>query len=119
MTQREFGWNWMEDEYVPGKPRTDAEFKETLRRAAFARRPWTEADLYREWFREQRKDMRISLRISSTDVMKLKALARMRATKFRTYVIEILKREIGSEEERLANEKIRRQARATLEGEEE
>ena len=79
MTPREFGWNWMEDEYVPGKPRTDAEFKETLRRAAFGRRPWSEADLYREWFREQRKDVRISLRISSTDVMKLKALAQARA----------------------------------------
>jgi len=38
----------------------------------------------------------------------------MRATKFRTYVVEILKREISSEEERLASLKIKRQARATL-----
>lgn len=114
MTEREFGWDWMEDEYRPGKPRTDAEFKEALRRAAFGRRPRTEMDLYREWAKEQRKDVRISVRISSTDVMKLKALARMRATKFRTYVVEILKREISSEEERLASLKIKRQARATL-----
>jgi hypothetical protein len=107
----------MENEYIPGQPRTEQEFKESYRRAAIGRRPWTEADLYREWAREQRKDVRISLRISGTDVMKLKALARMRATKFRTYMVEILKREIGSEEERLAAVKLKRQARGQLDEE--
>jgi len=116
--QREFGWNWMEDEYRPGKPRTEKEFKDSFVRAARVGRPWTESELYREWAQEQRKDIRISLRISSTDVMKLKALARLRGTKFRTYMVEVLKREIGSEEERLAAVKIERQARGALGGEE-
>jgi predicted DNA binding CopG/RHH family protein len=115
--EREFGWNWMEDEYYPGKPRTDQEFKDSMRRAALARRPWTESELYRDWARAQRKDIRISLRISRTDVMKLKALARMQGTKFRTHVVEVLKREIRSEEERLASLKIQRQARGLLEEE--
>jgi predicted DNA binding CopG/RHH family protein len=114
MKEREFGWSWMEDEYVPGKPRTEHEFKESFRRAAVAQKPWTEAEFYREWAREQKKNVRISFRISSTDVMKLKALARIRGTKFRTYVTEVLKREISSEEERLANLKIKRQARGIL-----
>lgn len=117
MKDREFGWSWMENEYVPGQPRTEQEFKESLRRAALGRRPWTESDLYREWSQEQRKDTRISLRISNIDVMKLKALARMRGSKFRTYVVEVLKREIGSEEERLASVKVERQARGLLEEE--
>lgn len=117
MRERHFGWNWMEDEFVPGRSRTEQEFKDSHRRAAAACRPWTESDLYREWFREQRKDVRISLRISSTDVMKLKALARLRGSKFRTYVTEILKREIGTEEERLANLKVKRQARGMLDEE--
>ena len=115
MREREFGWSWMEDEYIPGKPRTEHEFKESFRRAAVARRPWTEAEFYREWTQQQKKNVRISFRISSTDVMKLKALARMRGTKFRTYVTDVLKREISSEEERLATLKIKRQARSILE----
>jgi hypothetical protein len=117
MKYREFGWNWMEDEYVPGQPRTEQEFKESFRRAAMGRRPWTESDLYREWSQEQRKDVRLSFRISGADVMKLKALARIRGSKFRTYVVEILKREIASEEERLASVKIKRQARGLLDEE--
>ena len=44
----------------------------------------------------------IVMRISGTDLMKLKALARMQDKKYQTYIGEILKREIHAQEDRLA-----------------
>jgi hypothetical protein len=43
--------------------------------------------------------------------MKLKALARMKGRKFRTYMVDILRGEIRAEEERLAGEKAEREYR--------
>ena len=108
----EYNADWMEDEYRPGQPRSDKEFKAAIKNAAWYGRSEPEIRRYMVWAREQRKDMRISFRISSIDVMKLKALARMKGAKMRTYTVDILKRHIRSEEERLANGKIRRLARA-------
>lgn len=56
-----------------------------------------------EWRRSEVKDCMIAFRISGTDLMKLKALARMQGKKYQTYLGEILKREIHAQEDRLAN----------------
>lgn len=82
------------DEY-----RTEEEFKEAFRTGAL---PWTEIQRYFEWRKAELKDCQIALRISGTDLMKLKALARMQGKKYQTYLGEILKREIHSQEDRLA-----------------
>jgi predicted DNA binding CopG/RHH family protein len=111
MKSYEWDWYWMEDEYRPGRPRTEREFKESIRKAAVAGKSWPEITRYLEWAETQRKDTRITLRISSTDVMKLKALARMKSAKMMTYTVDILKRHILTEEERLATAKIKRLAR--------
>lgn len=65
--------------------------------------PWTEIQRYIEWRRSEIKDCMIGLRISGTDLMKLKALARMQGKKYQTYMGEILKREIHAQEDRLAD----------------
>ena len=65
--------------------------------------PWTEIERYIEWRKAEIKDTRINLRISATDRMKLKALARMQGKKYQTYMGEILKREIHAQEDRLAD----------------
>jgi predicted DNA binding CopG/RHH family protein len=79
--------------------RTEEEFKEALKTGAL---PWTEIERYIEWRKAEIKDTRINLRISATDRMKLKALARMQGKKYQTYMGEILKREIHAQEDRLA-----------------
>lgn len=111
MQSFDWNWFWMEDEYRPGRPRSDAEWKARIKQAARHGKSWPEIERYLEWGKAQRKDMMLSLRISSTDVMKLKALARMKGAKMRTYTVDILKRHIRAEEERLANAKIRRLAK--------
>lgn len=80
--------------------RTEEEFKEALRTGAM---PWTEIERYYEWRKAEIKDCQVALRISGTDLMKLKALARMQGKKYQTYMGEILKREIHAQEDRLAN----------------
>jgi predicted DNA binding CopG/RHH family protein len=79
--------------------RSDEEFKDAYKRGAL---PWSEIQRYLEWRRGELKDCRVAIRISSTDVMKLKALARIQEKKFHSYIGEILKREIHLQEERLA-----------------
>ncbi|MEO6095098.1 MAG: hypothetical protein ABIW76_05290 [Fibrobacteria bacterium] len=79
--------------------RTEEEFKAALRSGAL---PWTEIERYIEWRREEIKNSRMNLRISSTDTMKLKALARMQGKKYMTYIGEILKREIHLQEDLMA-----------------
>lgn len=111
MQPYEYDWFWMEDEYRPGRPRTDQEFKEAIKKAARHGKAEPEIRRYLEWGKLQRKDAQLTMRISSTDLMKLKALARMKSAKMRTYTVDILKRHIRAEEERLANAKIRRLAR--------
>jgi predicted DNA binding CopG/RHH family protein len=111
MEPESYHWYWMEDIYRPGQPRTGEEFKQSWRNASLKGQRWTEMDLYASWAKEQKKDIRVSLRMSSTDVMKLKALARMKGTKFRTYMTDIRRTEIRAEEERLANDKTERQYR--------
>ena len=64
---------------------------------------WSEIQEYFEWRKAELKDSQIALRISSTDLMKLKALARMQGKKYQTYMGEILKREIHAQEDRLAD----------------
>ena len=85
--------------------RTEEEFKEALRTGAM---PWTEIQRYIEWRKAELKDFQIALRISGTDVMKLKALARMQGKKYQTYICEILKREIHLQEDRLAGDNSER-----------
>src|SRR5258708_4992841 len=79
--------------------RTEEEFKGALKSGAL---PWTEVERYFEWRKAELKDSLITLRISSTDRMKLKSLARMQGKKFHSYIGEILKREIHLQEDRLA-----------------
>jgi hypothetical protein len=79
--------------------RTGEDFKEALRTGEL---PWSEIERYIEWRKSEIKDSRINLRISATDRMKLKALARMQGKKYQTYMGEILKREIHAQEDRLA-----------------
>jgi predicted DNA binding CopG/RHH family protein len=79
--------------------RTEEEFKEALRSGNL---PWSEIHRYFEWRNSEIKDSLIALRISGTDLMKLKALARMQGKKYQTYLGEILKREIHAQEDRLA-----------------
>jgi predicted DNA binding CopG/RHH family protein len=105
----------MEDVYRPGQPRSEEEFKESWRNAACKGQRWTEMEFYTEWARQQRKDTVVSMRMSNLDVMKLKALARMKGRKFRTYMTDILRAEIRAEEERLATEKTERQYRQNQE----
>ena len=81
------------------KYRTDEEFKEAYRTGNLS---WSEIQYYVEWRKGELKDCRITLRISGTDMMKLKALARMQEKKVYSYMGEILKREIHLQEERLA-----------------
>ncbi len=111
MKPADFDWYWMEDVHRPGRARTEKEFKASLRKAALAGGYWSEVGRYADWAQEQRKDSLFSLRFSSTDLMKLKALARMKGAKCRTYVRDILKRHIHAEEERLATRKVKRLAR--------
>jgi predicted DNA binding CopG/RHH family protein len=80
--------------------RTEEEFKEAFRSGAL---PWSEMHRYYEWRRGELKDTKVTLRISRTDVMKLKALARIQGKKYQTYLGEILKREIHLQEDRLAD----------------
>jgi predicted DNA binding CopG/RHH family protein len=80
--------------------RTEEEFKEALKIGAL---PWTEIQRYFEWRKGELKDSLITLRISGTDRMKLKALARIQGKKYQTYIGEILKREIHLQEDRLAD----------------
>jgi hypothetical protein len=47
-------------------------------------------------------------------MMKLKALARLKGKKCRTYIVETLKREIRMEEERLASAKLKRNRRPRI-----
>ena len=82
------------------KYRTEEEFKEALRNGAL---PWTEIQRYFEWRKSEVKDCRIEIRISSMDLMKMKALARMQGKKYQTYMTEVLKREIHAQEDRMAN----------------
>jgi predicted DNA binding CopG/RHH family protein len=84
----------------PREYRSEEEFKEALRTGKF---PWTEFQRYFEWRKGELKDYQIALRISKTDVMKLKALARMQGKKYQTYIGEILKGEIHWQEDRLAD----------------
>lgn len=79
--------------------RTEEEFKSALRSGELR---WTEIQRYVEWRKSEIKDCQIALRISGTDLMKLKALARMQGKKYQTYMSEILKREIHAQEDRLA-----------------
>jgi predicted DNA binding CopG/RHH family protein len=79
--------------------RTEDEFKEALKSGAL---PWTEIERYFEWRKAELKDSLITLRISSTDRMKLKSLARMQGKKFHSYIGEILKREIHLQEDNLS-----------------
>lgn len=79
--------------------RTEEEFKEALKTGAL---PWTEIQRYAEWRRAELKDTTLTLRISGTDRMKLKALARMQGKKYHAYIGEILKREIHMQEDRMA-----------------
>lgn len=88
---------------IPGRHReyrSEEEFKEALRTGEL---PWTEIERYIEWRKSEIKDCMIAFRISGTDLMKLKALARMQGKKYQTYMGEILKREIHAQEDRLAN----------------
>jgi hypothetical protein len=111
MEPMDYHWYWMEDVYRPGQPRSEEEFKESWRNAACKGQAWTEMELYTEWAKQQRKNALVSMRMSTLDVMKLKALARMKGRKFRTYMVDILRAEIRAEEERLAGEKAERQYR--------
>jgi predicted DNA binding CopG/RHH family protein len=79
--------------------RTEEEFKAALRSGAL---PWSEIERYIEWRKDEIKNSRMNLRISSTDRMKLKALARMQGKKYMTYIGEILKREIHLQEDLMA-----------------
>ena len=63
---------------------------------------WPELQAYAEWVGCEKKDLKITFRISATDAMKLKALARMKGSKYQTYMRDIVKREILLEEDRLA-----------------
>ena len=80
--------------------RTEEEFKEALRTGELG---WLEIREYIEWRRSEIKDCRVAIRISGTDLMKLKALARMQGKKYQTYMGEILKREIHVQEDHLAD----------------
>jgi predicted DNA binding CopG/RHH family protein len=88
------------DLFTGHKYRTEEEFKEALRSGAL---PWTEIQRYFEWRKSEIKDCRIEIRISSMDLMKVKALARMQGKKYQTYMTEVLKREIHAQEDRMAN----------------
>ncbi|GEM_PF-4231981 len=79
--------------------RTEEEFKEAFRNGRLG---WSEIHRYYDWRDAEKKDGRASFRISSVDLMKLKALARIQGKKFHAYVGEILKREIHFQEDRLA-----------------
>ena len=79
--------------------RTEEEFKSALRSGDLR---WTEIQRYVEWRKSEIKNCQIAFRISGTDLMKLKALARMQGKKYQTYMSEILKREIHAQEDRLA-----------------
>ena len=63
---------------------------------------WEECRRYLEWIGLEAKDKRLTFRISGTDMMKIKAFARMKGKRYMTYVREIVIREIRREEERLA-----------------
>lgn len=81
------------------KYKTDQELKEAYRTGNLS---WSEIQYYVEWRKGELKDCRITLRISGTDMMKLKALARTQEKKVYSYINEILKREIHLQEERMA-----------------
>ena len=71
---------------------------------------WSELNAYCLWIGMEKKDMRVSMRISGTDVMKLKYVARMKGMRYQSYIRDIIKRHIRIEEERMArprNQRIR------------
>lgn len=63
---------------------------------------WHESQRYLEWLGLEAKDERLTFRISGTDLLKIKALARMKGKRYMTYVREIVIREIRREEDLLA-----------------
>ena len=63
---------------------------------------WDETQKYLEWINAGLKDARVTTRIPSSDLMKIRAFARMKGKRYMTYVRELLTREIRREEERLA-----------------
>lgn len=65
---------------------------------------WRESQRYLEWLGLEAKDKRLTFRISGTDMMKIKAFARMKGKRYMTYVREIVIREIRREEELLAQD---------------
>jgi predicted DNA binding CopG/RHH family protein len=80
--------------------RTEEEFKATFHKGELG---WSELHKYFEWRKSELKDSIVTLRISGTDLMKLKALARMKGKKYQSYMGEILKQEIHWQEDLLAD----------------
>lgn len=69
---------------------------------------WSELNAYCLWIGIEKKDMRVSMRISGTDVMKLKYVARMKGMRYQSYIRDIIKRHIRFEEERMARPRAHR-----------
>lgn len=69
---------------------------------------WAELNAYCLWIGTEKKDLRISLRISGTDMMKLKYVAAMKGMRYQTYFRDLLKRHIRLEEDRMARPRTRR-----------
>jgi predicted DNA binding CopG/RHH family protein len=79
--------------------RTEEEFKDAFQNGDLR---WSELHRYVAWRNSELKDCIVKIRISGTDLMKLKALARIQGKKYQTYMGEILKQEIHWQEDRLA-----------------
>ena len=85
-----------------GKGRVRESLREALRTGNIRDLSWAELQAYAEWVGSEVKDIKVTFRISSTDVMKLKVLARMKRLRYQTYMRDIVRKEILLEEDRLA-----------------
>ena len=74
------------------------------RRVDEAKRLRAEMETYSIWMDGDAKDAQINFRIGRNDLMKLKGLARINGLRYQTYLRNLIRREIGREEERVATQ---------------
>lgn len=71
----------------------EKEIREAFRKGEVEYLPKAEAKKYYDWAKAMAKDKLISLRISTGDLLALKAIAAKKGKKYQTYIGEILHRE--------------------------
>lgn len=77
---------------------SDSPYLDALRkRVETARQLHTEMEMYDEWTAGAAKTAQVNFRISKGDLAAFKALARAQGKRYQTLLVDLIRREIGSE----------------------